>query len=200
MARAGAPSPPSSRSGSAANLTRVATEPVQVDQILDHADARGEEGVVRGPLLRRDGAAAPGDEIAHRLVGRVVVPDGLGPAGHEPPTGREARPGRLRPERERLPRPPARPVGPEERRCRPAAHAGLAPRGRPPRPPCSRPTWVRSTTAASPTQVSIGIRSTVVPPGMKWLNPSQWVKPCPGIARRLERKGCDAIFETPRAG
>ena len=35
------------------------------------------------------------------------------------------------------------------------------------------PTWVRSTTAASPTQVSIGMRSTGVPPGMKWLNPSQ---------------------------
>ena len=53
------------------------------------------------------------------------------------------------------------------------------------------PTWVRSTTAASPTQVSIGIRSTVVPPRMKWLNPSQCVKPCPGIATRLDRNGCE---------
>ena len=53
----------------------------------------------------------------------------------------------------------------------------------------SAPTWVRSTTAASPTHVSRGIRSTVMPPGTKWLKPSQWVKPCPGMARRLERKG-----------
>ena len=79
------------------------------------------------------------------LVGRVVVPDGLGPAGHEPPTGREARPGRLRPERERLPR-RRRGQSVQRRRCRRAAHAGLAPRGRPRRPRV-RPTWVRSTTA-----------------------------------------------------
>jgi hypothetical protein len=51
------------------------------------------------------------------------------------------------------------------------------------------PTWVRSTTAASPTQVSSGIRSTVVPPGTKWLKPSQCVKPWPGSASRLDLKG-----------
>ena len=44
--------------------------PITVFRFLD---ARGEEGVVGGPLLRRDRAPTPGDDVAHRLIGRVVV-------------------------------------------------------------------------------------------------------------------------------
>ena len=55
--------------------------------------------------------------------------------------------------------------------------------------PVLAPTWVRSTTAASPIQVVSGIASTVVPPGTKWLKPSQCVNPWPGIASRLDLKG-----------
>src|SRR5512132_1837451 len=52
-------------------------DPVEVHEVLDHGDADGEEDVVCGAVVPRHFAVGLEDHGADRVVGRVVVPDGL---------------------------------------------------------------------------------------------------------------------------
>src|SRR2546427_448283 len=88
---------------------------VEVGQVLDDSDTRGEEHVVRRALGRRQLDARLEDRRAHGVVGRIVVADGLHAAAHEPITRRAARVWCIPPELLALHADLARPVGAQQR-------------------------------------------------------------------------------------
>ena len=67
-------------------------------EVLDHGDAGGEEDVVRGAVVPRHFAAGLEDHGADRMVGRVVITDGLDLTLHQPLAGAPACEWRLAPE------------------------------------------------------------------------------------------------------
>src|SRR5439155_2648087 len=93
----------------------VGADLVEVGQVLDDGDTRGEEHVVRRALGRRQLDARLEDRRAHGVVGRIVVADGLHAAAHEPITRRAARVWCIPPELLALHADLARPVGAQQR-------------------------------------------------------------------------------------